>query len=101
VIRHKYNAVRTELDGIKFSSKKEAKYYLELKLRKSAGDVLFFLMQVPFRLPGGVKYVCDFAVFKSNGEVDFIDVKGFRTAMYSLKRKMVEEIYAPVKIVEV
>ena len=31
--RHKYNAVKTEYDGILFQSKKEGQYYLDLLSR--------------------------------------------------------------------
>lgn len=99
MIRHKFNAVRTESDGYKFASKKEAKRYQELKLLQQCGDVVFFLIQVPFRLPGGVKYIVDFEIFWANGEVTFEDVKGFETDTFKMKRKMVEELYAPVKII--
>jgi len=100
VIRHKYNARPTELDGIRFSSKREAKYYSDLLLAQRSGDLLFFLRQVPFHLPGNVRYVCDFAEFWKSGEVRFSDIKGFRTPMYILKKKQVEAIY-PIKILEV
>ena len=96
---HKFKAKRTECDGIKFASKKEATYYQELQLRKKAGEVLFFLRQVPLHLPGNVKYVCDFQVFITNGEVEFIDVKGFRTPQYIKLKKMVEAVY-PIEIKE-
>ena len=100
MIRHKFNAKPTELDGIKFSSKKEAKRYQELKLLQSNGEVLFFLDQVPFRLPGGIKYRCDFLVFWKDGTVTIEDVKGFVTDMYKTKKKMVEALY-PIKITEI
>lgn len=99
-ITHKYHAKFTETDGIIFSSKKEARYYKGLKLLKDQGIVLFFLRQVPFHLPGGVKYVCDFQVFWSNGEVTFEDVKGIKTPLYIAKKKIVEELY-PIEIKEV
>lgn len=98
--RHKFNAVKTELDGINFDSKKEAKYYIELKLRIKSGEVIFFLRQVPFDLPGKVKYRIDFQEFHSDGTVHFIDVKGKKTDMYIAKKKMVEALY-PIKIEEV
>ena len=91
--KHKFNAQRTEVDGIKFASKKEAQYYADLKLRQAAGLVLFFLRQVPFHLPGNIRYVCDFAEFLENGEVRFVDVKGFKTDMYKLKVKQVKDVY--------
>lgn len=96
-IKHKFGAVKTERDGITFASKLEAAYYDELKLMKHAGLVLFFLRQVPFHLPGGVKYVCDFQVFYADGTVDFVDVKGMETPEFIAKKRMVEALY-PVKI---
>ena len=95
--RHKYNAVRTEADGIKFDSKAEARYYGNLKLKQHAGIVLFFLRQVPFHLPGGVVYRCDFQEFHSDGSVHFVDVKGMETSEFKIKKKLVESIY-PVEI---
>lgn len=100
MIRHKFNAKRTELDGIKFPSKKEAKYYSELLLRQKAGEVLFFLRQTSFHLPGGVKYVCDFTEFLTDGSVQFVDVKGMRTDMYTVKKKLVEALF-PIEIKEI
>ena len=101
MIRHKYHAKQVERDGIRFASTKEAKRYETLKLLRAAGEVLAFLRQVPFHLPGGVRYVCDFAVFWADGSVTFEDVKGFKTASYKAKKRMVEDLYAPITITEV
>ncbi len=100
MIHHKYRAKPTEADGIKFQSKKEAAYYQELKLRQVAGDIVFFLRQVPLHLPGNIRYVVDFVTFNADGTVHFIDVKGMRTAMYITKKKIVEATY-PIEIEEV
>ena len=91
--RHKFNAIPTEVDGIKFASKKEAKYYSDLRLRQAAGEVFFFLRQVPFHFPGNVRYVCDFQEFLATGEVRFVDVKGYKTDMYKLKVKQVKAVF--------
>jgi hypothetical protein len=99
-LRHKFGAKPTELDGIKFSSKKEAKRYRELRLLEKSGEVLFFLRQTPFHLQGGVKYVCDFMVFWTDGNVTIEDVKGVKTPMYLLKKKQVETAY-PIKLTEI
>ena len=95
--RHKFNATRTELDGIRFDSKKEAKYYLELKMKVRAGIVLFYLRQVPLHLPGNAKYIVDFLEFHTDGTVHFVDVKGMLTKDFILKKKIVEALY-PVEI---
>lgn len=95
----KFAAVICEADGIKFRSKKERRRYLELMALRHSGDVRYFLMQVPFRLPGNTKYLLDFLVFWKDGEVTHEDVKGMKTAMFIMKKKQVEALY-PVRIVE-
>lgn len=100
MIRHKFYAKTTELDGITFSSKKEAKRYTELKMLKAASEVLFYLRQVPFHLPGNVRYVCDFMVFWADGEITIEDVKGMKLRLYEAKKKILEATY-PIEITEI
>jgi len=95
--RHKFGAIPCERDGKKFPSKLERSYYDKLLILQKTGEVLFFLRQIPFDLPGKVRYVCDFQVFYANGEISFIDTKGKDTALSQAKRKMVEDLY-PVTI---
>lgn len=96
--KNKFKAVKTERDGKKFPSKLEAHYYDKLKLRQKAGDISYFLTQVPFFLPGNVKYVCDFQIFYPDGRVEYVDTKGKDTALSIAKRKIVHELY-PVEII--
>lgn len=96
----KYKSNKTEVDGFVFDSKKEASYYVDLKAQKKGGLVTMFLRQVPFHLPGNVLYKLDFLVFWSKGEVEFVDVKGFKTKEYLIKKKMVESAYG-ISITEV
>jgi hypothetical protein len=95
---HKYKAKPTKVDGIRFDSSKEARFFSTLKLLKRSGEVLFFLRQVPIHLPGKTKLVIDFVVFYADGTVEFIDVKGFETEVFKLKKRQVEELY-PFKLV--
>ena len=97
--RSKYNAKKTQVDGITFDSKKEAARYVELKSLREAGAIRMFLRQVPFDLPGNVKYRMDFVIFWGDGNVTFEDVKGRVTPMYTLKKKQVESLY-PITITE-
>jgi hypothetical protein len=99
-IRHKFNAKPTVHDGIRFDSKKEARYYEQLKIRQKAGDVVFFLRQGPFHLPGKTRLVIDFIVFLADGTVEFVDVKGVKTEQYKTKKRQVEALY-PIEIKEV
>ena len=96
-VKHKFFAIPTQEDGIRFPSKKEAEYYVQLKRRIDGGGVIFFLMQVPLHLPGGVKYIVDFLEFHDDGTVHFVDVKGFETKEFKLKKKLVESLY-PITI---
>lgn len=99
-------ATPTVVDGIRFHSKLEARYYEMLKLRVLApSDPLqFFLRQVPIPLGGGVTYRIDFVEFSSNYDdpempyyVTWTDVKGYETEMFKTKKKLVESMY-PIKI---
>jgi len=94
--RHKYNAKPVEHDGIRFDSKKEGRYYQELKLRVLAGEVIFFLRQTVFHIEGGT-YRVDFQEFHSDGTIHFVDVKGMQTAAFKKSKKQVEARY-PVEI---
>jgi hypothetical protein len=100
LLRHKFKAVPTTHDGIRFSSKKEANRYLELKELQRQGYVRCFWLQTPILLPGPTKYVDDFTVFWADDTVTIEDVKGFRTPQYTLKKKQVEALY-PFKITEI
>ena len=94
---HKYHAKACEEDNIRFSSKAERAFYRSLKMKKVVGEVVFFLRQVPFDLPGNTKYFVDFQVFYADGTIAFIDVKGVSTPLFIMKKKQVEDLY-PVEI---
>lgn len=95
--RHKFGAVRTEQNGRTYASKAEARYAANLDMRQRAGEVVFWLPQVPIPLPGKTKYVVDFLVFEADGTVRFVDVKGVETPMFVLKKKQVEALF-PIEI---
>lgn len=89
----KYRNRAEVIDGIRFDSKLEARCYEALKLRKLAGEVLWFTRQVPFRLEGGVHYRADFLAALAIGAVQVIDAKGFETLTSKNKRKQMLERY--------
>lgn len=95
--KNKYNAQHPRIDGIRFDSNLEARYYEKLKLLVKAGKLLFFLRQVPIGLPGNIKYRVDFLEFWPDGTYRFVDVKGIPTPMFIIKKKQVEELY-PIEI---
>jgi hypothetical protein len=99
----KHHAKITEADGIKFGSKREAKTFRDLQARQHIGEIDFFLLQVPFLLPGKTdtgrrfKHYLDFITFKAVGagtyRIEYIEVKGRDLALGKLKRRQVEELY--------
>lgn len=99
--RHKFNAKPVREDDRFFASKLENKYYNHLKFLQKTGDVLFFTRQVPFELDFKntrvTRYVADFQVFWTDGNISFVDVKGRETDVFLMKKKMVETQY-PVEI---
>lgn len=108
----KYGAKRTTIDNITFASKKEAEYYLYLKLLKQAGDITELILQPKYELIAAYNhpetgkkvqpayYVADFLVTYSDGRTEVVDVKGMRTPEYKLKKKMFESKYG-IAITEV
>jgi len=106
--RHKYGAIPTEVDGIRFASKKEAKRYGELKLLEKASEIIGLELQPEFELwtstgkahspkPIGV-YRADFRYVVPGYRpiLDLVvveDVKGFKTPLYRWKKKHVEAQY--------
>ena len=105
----KYGNRKVTRDGKTFDSLKEARRFGELQLLQRAGKISDLECQVKFVLVpaqyepdtigvrGGVKrgrllerevsYVADF-VYTQDGKTVVEDTKGFRTADYILKRKM-------------
>lgn len=104
----KYRNVQTEYGGQKFMSKKEAEYAMQLDWQRKATSprdrVVEWVPQVPFQvILNGVKickYIADFKVTYADGRVEIVDVKGVRTDVYRLKKKLVEAQYG-IKIIEV
>lgn len=96
---NKYHNHPTTVDGIRFDSKREARYYEQLKIRVAAGEVAYFLRQVPLYLPGGTRYVVDFVLFYADPEhsPEYVDVKGRETQVFRMKKREVEHHF-PIRI---
>lgn len=102
--KSKYHAVKTVLDDVKFDSKKEAKRYTQLKQMERAGLIENLQLQVPFVLVDKscygreIKYVADFVYVENDVEI-VEDVKGVKTPVYRLKKRLLAERYG-IKIKE-
>lgn len=85
----------------KHASKREADVAQKLAVFAGAGKIQDLKEQVPFVLyparPGhrSLKYVADF-VFTEKGKQVVMDAKGFRTAVYKIKKRMMLEIHGIV-----
>jgi len=101
----KYGSVKTDVDGIAFDSKKEAKYYKTLLLLKKAGKIGLMELQVPYELNEGgthsLKYVADFVyVDMETGVKKIIDVKGYKTRDYLRKKRLMKKVFN-IEIIEI
>lgn len=94
----KYGNVITEVDGIKFDSKREANRYKVLRAKVKFGIIKDLRLQVEFELNESgdfsYKYIADFT-YKIVETDEFIvdDSKGKRTSEYVRKRKLMKEIH--------
>ena len=99
----KYRNIKTEVDGIVFDSKAEARRYAELRLLEKANEISDLRLQPKFNCKIHGKKICtyraDFDYYDGDQWV-IEDVKGFRTQGYQLKKKLVEALYG-VEIREV
>jgi len=100
---NKYGAVKTTVDNIRFDSKRESERYSELKLLFKAGHIHNLEIQPRFDFKIDDKHMFtyrgDFAYFEDDRKI-VEDVKGVRTALYKLKKKIIEKQFN-IKIVEI
>lgn len=95
--KSKYNNVKVVLDGITFDSIAESEYYLWLKSQVEQGEIPGFEVQRRFVIVDGfryqgkkqsaVHYTADF-VYLRDDTLIVVDVKGFKTPVYQIKRKL-------------
>lgn len=107
--RSKFNSQKKEVDGIIFDSTKEANFYLKLKILEKAGVITQIKLQPKFKYQityfsknsecykSGF-YKADFQVTYKNGNIEIIDVKGFKTKEFKRKKKIIENLY-DIKII--
>lgn len=95
--RSKYGAVPTTVDNVRFASKKEAVRYGDLKILERAGKITGLELQRKFAIEhNGHKictYICDFDYFDSDGKQIIEDVKGVKTAVYRIKKRLIKAFF--------
>lgn len=101
--RSKYGAKKTVFDGIKFDSKKEANRYYMLKGLVNTKVISNLELQPRYDIIINDKfcgfYKADFRYINNAGTIIIEDCKGFKTAIYNLKKKIIEAMYN-IKILE-
>ena len=110
---NKYHAKKTEVDGIRYDSKKEANRYQELLMLERAGQIKDLRRQVRYELQEGfigisgklvrpIYYVAD-ADYYEGGKHIVEDVKSpaTKTKTYLIKRKLFRKLYPDVLFKEV
>lgn len=102
--RGKYGNRKVTVDGMKFDSQHEADYYFSvLWPRWMAGELVLLARQVPFDLPGGIRYIADFVTVDTKGRVEVIDAKSEITKKnrtYINKKKQMAAVWR-IDILEV
>lgn len=108
--KSKYGNKKVVIDGIKFDSKKEAIRYSELMLLEKTGEITDlklqqrYILQESFKIDGktirAITYIADFTYKDKNGDLVVEDVKGMKTQVYNIKRKMFAKRYG-IEIKEV
>ena len=110
---NKYFNKKVIVDGIKFDSKKEPTRYEQLKILKRAGMIrdlelqpLFVLQEAYTNNKGekvrAITYKADFIYFDKYLDRYIVeDVKGFKTDVYKLKKKLFEYQYPNLTIEEI
>ena len=89
----KYNSTITEIDWIKFKSKIEARFYQYFKENNIEIEEMqpWFLLQEKFRFEWEaireLKYIADF-IINYNWYRIIIEVKGFKTPEFMIKKKL-------------
>lgn len=108
----KYHSKKIILDNIKFDSKKECNRYIELKELEQAGLIKELELQKVFELQPSFKkngktyrkitYKADFYYYDNHLQRCVAeDVKGFKTEVYKIKKKLFEYVYKDLELVEV
>lgn len=89
----KYHNIRVETPEGKFDSKREAERFYELRLMERAGLIKGLARQVRYELIPKIGsyratyYYADF-VYEQDGKTIVEDVKGIKTEVYKLKKKL-------------
>lgn len=93
---HKYRAKPETIDGVRYDSQKEAKRAGELRWLVQAGEITDLRAHPVFDLVVNDvligRYEADFQ-YRRKGRLVVEDVKGVRTPVYRLKKKLMKAVW--------
>lgn len=100
-MRNKYRAKKVKDGDLVFDSRKEYRRWQELLLLEKAGVIKGLRRQVKYELlprvpgkwPRPVTYIADF-VYREDGKEVVEDVKGYKTDVYKLKKRLMWVVHA-------
>lgn len=95
--KSKYKNVKQEYNGVMYDSKLEAKYAQELDFLIDAGEVEKWERQVKLGLSVHgthvTNYYIDFKVYKPDGEIEYVEVKGYKTGVWMIKWQLLLAVF--------
>ena len=96
---HKFHAVRSEMDGIKFDSRMALEFY---RVQKLDPDVLHIDTHVSLTLPCGIKYRVDFLIWYKDNRIRPVEVKGVIESDFRIKWKQfnLSHPLAPLEVIQ-
>lgn len=90
----KYRNRRVRWQGMMFDSEHELTKYKEFKLQELAGEIRSVVRQVSMPLSGSKRRIrLDFMIVEKNGQIRWVDAKGFSTPAWECKRDQIQSAY--------
>jgi len=106
--RSRYTSYKPVIDGIRFDSLMEGRYYVHLKELERKKQIRFlelqpeYVLQEAFTKNGKkyrpILYIADFRYEDKDGNLQIVDIKGKETVEFKLKQKIFEYKYPELSL---
>lgn len=98
---NKYGAKMTMYRKVRYHSKKEAEYAMELDSLLHQMKIASWSGQEKLIIDVNGLHICDaivdFRVVHSDGTIEYVEVKGYATDVWKLKRKLIAAVHPDIK----
>ena len=99
--KNKYGAKKTMYRNVLYHSKKEAEYAMELDSELLKKKISAWSGQETLIIDVNGMHICnvivDFRVVHLDGTIEYVEVKGYATDVWKLKRKLVQAVHRNIK----